>query len=75
MLSEAMKAEGWLPWNGEGPCPVPLDSRPDVMFRDSEIERAMKASFWAQPGPDWWKHQSDIRSEDIIAYKPEARHD
>ena len=31
--TEAMLADGWIKHDG-GPCPVPLDSRPLVMFRD-----------------------------------------
>jgi hypothetical protein len=58
--------EGWLPHTG-GPCPVPLDSRPGVMFRDGEIAgRDFAAWHWD------WKHSANQDApDDIIAYLPE----
>ena len=72
MLSEQQIAEGWLPHDG-GPCPVPLDSYPDVMMQDGEIYHMNLAGFWVasrwtgKRGP----RQTGRLPQRIIAYKPE----
>ncbi len=70
-LTDEMIAAGWLPHDG-GPCPVPLDSRPGVMFRDGEI--VPPGEFTA--GPWRWdrplKSVARRESRDIIAYRPET---
>jgi hypothetical protein len=69
MLSEAMKAEGWIEHDG-GPCPVPLDSRPIYMMRDGVVDASQRDTaaslIWNDKVP--WEDQ-------IIAYKPEPSHD
>lgn len=71
MLTDTQRAEGWVAHDG-GECPVPLDSCPDVMFRDGAYEPGTNwpAKYWARP-LDWWRHQSPDRSADIIAYRKE----
>lgn len=80
MLSEAMKAEGWIEWTG-GPCPVPLDSKPGVMF-DTGLDYPpgwKPAGMWISEeyGFDcWaWETSGNAPPRRIIAYKPEATHD
>ncbi len=60
--------EGFVPHDG-GPCPVPLDSMPAVMFRDGEIVENWPASNWGGE-KDWWQWQGSRRGYDIIAYRP-----
>lgn len=72
MLSEAMKAEGWIEHDG-GQCPVGERSMPSLLFRDAEIAPAgnnMAAWHW-----DWEHSPNHDAPDDIIAYKPEATHD
>lgn len=75
MLSEAMKAEGWIEHDG-GPCPVPLDSRPGVMLASGEFSAKphFTARMWTEMH-DWWRHEAVNPQDNIIAYKPEATHD
>lgn len=63
--------DGWIAHDG-GPCPVPLDSYPQVMARDGTIiRRRVAAGIWARGSADWWQHQGPERNNHIIAYKPE----
>lgn len=70
-LTPEQIAAGWLPHDG-GECPVPLDSKPGVMFRDGEIIEPGNetARTWVYRG-DWWKRYREGRCNDIIAYLPE----
>lgn len=72
-LTPEQIAEGWKPWAG-GPCPVPLESKPAVMFADKtkEDRHNLTASFWAQ-ADDWWQHEGDDPTAFIIAYKEEPK--
>ena len=67
-LTEQMKADGWIEHDGSG-CPVPLESKPAVMFRDGEIADADdRADAWV------WEANSFAPAFDhlhIIAYRPE----
>lgn len=70
MLTEEQKAEGWIEHDG-GPCPVSLDSRPAVMFRDGYIIPAGERNAgWSLNGY-WMHHKGFHASEHIIAYRPE----
>jgi hypothetical protein len=66
-LTEQMKADGWIPWAGDGPCPVGEDVIVHVWLRDETPENwqddPMTASMWD------WTH--DGSWTDIIAYRPE----
>lgn len=68
MLTDEMKAAGWIEHDG-GPCPVPLDTMPRLMFRCGEEPAAyvVEAGMWE------WDHAG--HDYDIIAYKPETPHD
>ena len=69
MISEQMKAEGWRLHDG-GPCPVPDDAMPSLMFRDGEIaERGNELAAWHW---DWEHSPNHDALDDIIAYKPEG---
>lgn len=74
MLTDEQRAEGWIEHDG-GPCPVPLDSRVRVMFRDG-VTPLNIARLWTV-GFDWWRHEETVLRPhtDIIAYKPEHPHD
>ena len=65
-------ADGYLPHPG-GPCPVPLDSKPGVIFGNGcVIEPGLdRAVFWTIDPDDWWQHESKNPKYHIIAYKPE----
>lgn len=60
--------EGYLPHDG-GPCPVPLDSRPGVMFADGVCTGMgyMRAINWDR----WWTGDAHNPGDNIIAYKPD----
>jgi hypothetical protein len=73
MLTEEMRAAGWIEHDG-GPCPVPLDSMPDIMFRDGERETT------GQTADTWtWEwtilEQARLKHIQITAYRPEQPHD
>lgn len=53
------QGDGWIEWRG-GNCPVPVNSRVDIKFRDGDIGLAQSAN-WD------WSHRG-YRS-DIIAYR------
>jgi hypothetical protein len=66
-LTEQMKADGWIEHDG-GPCPVPLGSKPAIMFRDGQTydQPTAFAAAWH------WSQLNQLSSMgDIIAYKPE----
>ena len=71
-LTPEQIADGYLPHPG-GPCPVPLDSKPGVIFAHGGVLYAGKhsARFWAGGDFDWWQHESNDPAYHIIAYKPE----
>jgi hypothetical protein len=74
MLTDEMRADGWLPHDG-GPCPVPLDSCVTIMIRDGTITK------WPRAGAVIWKYGTTIweagdcslpRLAEVIAYKLET---
>ena len=54
------------------PCPVPLNSRPTVLFRDGSIGAKMPARTWTdrRTPNDFWKWVGNPE-DNIIAYIPE----
>ena len=51
----------WIEWNG-GECPVPGDTRVDIMTRNGDVSSGgLTAKSW------FWNHDGD--SSDIIAYR------
>ena len=64
--------EGYIPHDG-GPCPVPLDSKPGVVFADGCVLDAGEnnALVWSDYGSDWWRHEATIPGYNIIAYLPD----
>lgn len=72
MLTDEMKAAGWIEHDG-GPCPVPVASKPGVMFGDGRVEvPGLITAGYRLVG--YWRHSFQPR-EQIIAYKPETPHD
>ena len=73
MLTDEMRAAGWIEHDG-GPCPVPLDSRPWIMFRDGEViaDGGDDADYWVW---EWGLFGQKFAALHIIAYRPEPRHD
>ena len=66
-LTPEQIADGWIEHDG-GECPVPLDSRPKILWGDGWITKSDKV-----PAGDWddsWRHCGPIKHH-IIAYKPE----
>ena len=72
-LTPEQVAAGWIKHDG-GPCPVPLDSSPAVMFRDGEK--------WLHGGRivpvsarylDWQLSPKHDAPDDIIAYKEDPQ--
>lgn len=72
MLTPEQRAAGWIEHDG-GPCPVPPDSLPAVLFGSGYISPAgrKKASHWMT---GYWSHHWPW-PEQIIAYRPENPHD
>ena len=73
MLTPEQIADGWVEHDG-GPCPVPMDSRPEMLFK--------------RPINEVWEHKPSDKSElqrsllawmadwsNCVAYRPEPRHD
>lgn len=46
MLTPEQIADGWKPHDG-GPCPVPLDSYPDIMLETGDTFEMVLAGFWS----------------------------
>ena len=71
MLSDEMRAEGWLPHDG-GPCPkgIGLDDPVAVMMlgelSGGYVHEVHAADCW-----DWMWGDGGPHGYDIIAYKPE----
>lgn len=59
-----------------GSCPVPLDSKPGVLFKDGAAKNAGQepASFWTKGGSDWWRWQSHDPANNIVAYLPDPNY-
>jgi hypothetical protein len=75
MLTDKQRADGWIEHDG-GECPVALDSRPLVLFRDGmgivDQEDAPMAREWIfESVPCLWVHKPG--PADIIAYRPEPK--
>lgn len=70
-LTDEMRADGWIEHDG-GPCPVDLESRPAILWKDGVITIAghCAAREWTELEPDSWQHLGHERHH-IIAYKPE----
>lgn len=73
-LTEQQIADGWKP-HKRGPCPVPLDSKPGVMFPSGRIHPAgdqtaadYAGKGWPWPLPDLWKWEGQSVNH-IIAYR------
>lgn len=68
MISEQMKAEGWIEHDG-GPCPVPLDSRPGVILENGWTQSPnynLKARLFR------WQSSEPYDAGLVRAYKPEG---
>jgi hypothetical protein len=68
---------GFIPHDGSG-CPVPLDSRPGVMFRDGitiDTPVFVSAENWIFPidKQNFWIWEASGPA-DIIAYKPDPEY-
>jgi len=66
--------EGFVPHDG-GPCPVPLDSEPEVIIRGFERWHLCRGDVAADYS---WHHCQHAPAADIIAYRPtqqEPTHD
>ena len=75
MLSEQQIADGWKPHDG-GECPVALDSKPGVIFRDGVSCRPgdFIAGAWIfySHGHNLWTRGKKDGPADIIAYKEQS---
>ena len=73
MKPELPLPDGWTAHDG-GPCPVPLDSKPGVRFRDGYQQPVgeILAGQWVIPdqGTDLWQWSREGLA-DIIAYRKE----
>lgn len=65
-------AAGGIPHDG-GPCPVPLDSKPGVLFRDGIVKDTghVPAREWTKG--DWWQWHGR-RIDNIVAYLPDPNY-
>lgn len=64
--------EGFIRHDG-GECPVPGDSRPDVMHANGRITSGALANDWGSELGDWWKHMR-YTEWNIIAYLPDPNY-
>lgn len=71
MLTDEMKAQGWIEHDG-GPCPVDMWQPVSIMLRNGITARHRDCRWldWQTSAPDVLEYSSDI-----IAYKPETPHD
>jgi len=67
MLTPEQIADGWIEHDG-GPCPVPLAIRVTIMCRGGGTDTD-EAHCW------WWGRNENPVDYEIIAYRPEPRHD
>ena len=65
----------WIEWEG-GECPVEPGMMVEVRYRPShpllpvsESSPARAGWFKLQGSSDWWRHESQVRTNDIIAYR------
>ena len=65
MISEQMKAEGWIEHDG-GPCPVDAWQPVMIMRRDGKTAKHPDSRFLD------WRPYEDYAHTDIIAYKAEG---
>lgn len=69
MLTDEMRAEGWLEHNG-GPCPVaPKDIVTPLYRLSADPTKGVRIEWATCAGFLVWEH--DGEDDDIIAYKPE----
>lgn len=71
----AADADGWIEWEG-GKCPLAPDTLVQVKYRPPHprsaagISAPARANWFALHGScDWWRHESPVRTNDIIAYR------
>jgi hypothetical protein len=57
----------WIAHDGR-PMPIDWKTKVEVRFRDGDKEHNVLAGFWAA-GYDWWQHQANNHSCDIVAYR------
>lgn len=72
MLTDDMRREGWLPWDG-GDCPVEPLSKPGIIIRGFarwHLCQMPSGPEGAEAQSYDWRHTSTPAC-DIIAYKPE----
>lgn len=74
MLTDEMRKDGWIEHDG-GPCPVPPQRRVIVRYRSDpdDFDFARYRTFTAGNVP-WGRYEWAQESE-IVAYRPEPRHD
>jgi len=68
MLTDEQIADGWIAHDG-GECPVPLDSRPGIMFRDGCIIPEGTRTAGSHLVGYWRHHAGFYAHEHIIAYR------
>lgn len=72
MLTDEQRANGWIEHDG-GPCPVPLNSRPRIMFVGAvhPIEPSGSSKVRATDWSWQWRRPETLA---IIAYRQETTH-
>ena len=73
MLTDEQRADGWIEHDG-GECPVEPYTFVTVQFRSGKNGTA-PALHWVDRWSNRWEAKGPFRSEDIIAYKLENRHE
>lgn len=73
MLTDEQRADGWIEHDA-GPCPVPLNSEPEVMFGDGYVfgSGLRRAGYWLV---GYWHHYFPEPRDRIIAYRLETPDD
>lgn len=75
MLTDEMKAAGWIEHDGCG-HPLPLTAKPGLLRHSGHITPPGLVAIKETNGLDWFRNESCTSPDtDIIAYKPETPHD
>ena len=76
MLTDAMKADGWVEHDG-GPCPVPLDTIVTILIGDGNKHGGWRAGAVVWPHDAWIAEAATMipHGAKVLAYKPEAGND
>lgn len=68
--AQADKDEGWIAWDGGGPCPVEDGTFVDIIRRDGSTYARLRAGFQGLADRTFWRNMA--HPSDIVRYRPSA---